>query len=63
MRGKLIIFVLLLAITGLVFGWRFSGDSGFFDSSSIPASLRAFRELEDVPERAGFRFRKKFASH
>jgi stage II sporulation protein D len=54
MRGKLIIFVLLLAITGLVFGWRFSGDSGFFDSSSIPASLRAFRELEDVPQRSGF---------
>ncbi len=54
MRGKLVIFVLLLAIAGVVVGWRFAGESSFFDSSSIPASLRAFRELEDVPQRSGF---------
>ena len=53
MRGKLIIFVLVLGIAGLVVGWRFAGESSFFDSHSIPASLRSFRELEDVPEHAG----------
>jgi stage II sporulation protein D len=53
MRGKLIIFVLLLAVAGLVIGWRFAGESTFFDSRSIPASLRTFRELEDVPQHAG----------
>jgi stage II sporulation protein D len=54
MRGRLIIFVLLLAVTGLVIGSRFAGESAFFDTQSIPASLHAFRELEDVPERLGF---------
>ena len=53
MRGKLILFVLLLGIAGLVVGWRFAGESSFFDSHSIPASLRSFRELEDVPVHAG----------
>jgi stage II sporulation protein D len=53
MRGKLIIFVLLLAVSGLVVSWRFAGESSFFESRSIPASLRSFRELEDVPERSG----------
>jgi stage II sporulation protein D len=53
MRGKLIIFVLLLAIAGLVVGWRFANELPLFDSRSVPASLRSFRELEDVPERSG----------
>jgi stage II sporulation protein D len=53
MRGKLIILVLVLGIAGLVVGWRFAGESSFFDSRSIPASLRSFRELEDVPVHAG----------
>jgi stage II sporulation protein D len=53
MRGKLIIFVLLLAVSGLVVGSRFAGESSFFESRSIPASLRSFRELEDVPQRSG----------
>ena len=53
MRGKLITFILLLAVAGLVVGWRFGGDSSLLDSRSIPASLRSFRELEDVPEHAG----------
>ncbi|HEV3300194.1 MAG TPA: SpoIID/LytB domain-containing protein [Planctomycetaceae bacterium] len=53
MRGKLILFVLLLGIAGLVVGWRFAGESSLFDSRSIPASLRSFRELEDVPVHAG----------
>src|ERR1700691_5330481 len=53
MRGKLIIFVLLFAIAGLVVGWRFGNESPFFDSRSVPVSLRSFRELADVPERSG----------
>ena len=53
MRGKLIIFVLLLAVAGLVVGWRFAGDSSLFESPSLPASLRSFRELADVPEHRG----------
>jgi stage II sporulation protein D len=53
MRGKLVIFVLLLAIGGLMIGWRFAGESTLLDSRSLPASLRSFRELEDVPECTG----------
>jgi stage II sporulation protein D len=59
MRGKLIIFVLTLAIGGLAIGWRFSRDSPLFDSPSLPASLRVFRELEDVPEHAGLSLPKE----
>jgi stage II sporulation protein D len=59
MRGKLIIFVLLLAVAGLVVGWRFAGQSDLFDTSSIPASLRSFRELEDVPEHKGLSLPKE----
>jgi stage II sporulation protein D len=57
MRGKLIIFVLLLGIGGLVIGWRLAPDS--LESPSIPASLRTFRELEDVPEFAGLSLPKE----
>jgi stage II sporulation protein D len=53
MRGKLIIFVALLGIAGLVIGWRFASESSLFDAHSIPASLRSFRELEDVPDHVG----------
>ncbi len=53
MRGKLITFVLLFAVAGLVVGWRFAGDSSFFQLDSLPASLRSFRELADVPEHRG----------
>ena len=53
MRGKLIIFVLVLAVAGIAVSWRFAGDPSLFESASIPASLRSFRELEDVPQHRG----------
>jgi stage II sporulation protein D len=53
MRGKLIIFVLLLAVSGLAIGWWFARDSAFFDGESLPASLRHFSELQNLPERDG----------
>jgi stage II sporulation protein D len=53
MRGKLVIFVLVLAVAGIAVSWRFAGDPSLFESGSIPASLRSFRELEDVPQHRG----------
>jgi hypothetical protein len=53
MRGKLIIFVLLLAVSGLATGWWFARDSAFFDGESLPASLRRFSELQNLPEHDG----------
>jgi stage II sporulation protein D len=53
MRGKLIIFVLLLAVSGLAIGLWFARDSAFFNVESLPASLRRFSELQNLPQRDG----------
>ena len=51
MRGKLVIFVLLLAVSGLLAGWKISHDPQcFIGGRATPA------DLASVPPRRGFAF-------
>ncbi len=55
MRGKLVFFVLLLAVSGLVAGWKVAHDPQcFIGGGASPGELAA--ELASVPPRGGFDF-------